>query len=323
MRVEHFLRDSARTYRHKVALVAGERRLTFGDLDGASDRLAAVLSHRGVSRGDRVVVFMDNCWEAVVAIFAVMKAGAVLCPINPSTKAHKLAWLLSHCRASAMILQDRLAASARAALAQAHSVKLTIVVGELNPPGFPDGIRFDDAIAESAACPLEASGRHRPGSGDADLHLRLDRAAQGSDDHAPECRGVRDVGHLLPAQHVGRCHSECVADFVQLRALSGADGCQGRRHARTRKILRVPTFDFRKDGGGARYRYPYRAVDRINHPADEKPPGRSISASAVHHQCGSRAAVQPRRTLAGIVPGGKDLFHVRHDGVPPRHLAAA
>lgn len=156
MRVEQFLRDSARSHRHKVALVAGERRLTFGDLDGASDRLAVVLSDGGVSRGDRIVVFMDNCWEAVVAIFAVMKAGAVLCPINPSTKAHKLAWLLSHCRASAMILQDRLAASAKAALAQAHCVKLTIMVGELNPPGFPDSIRFDDAIAESAACPLEA-----------------------------------------------------------------------------------------------------------------------------------------------------------------------
>lgn len=154
MRVEDFLRRSACTYRDKVALVAGGKRLTFGDLDSASDRLAAVLSGGGVSRGDRVVVFMDNCWEAVVAVFAVMKAGAVLCPIHPSTKAHKLSWLLSHCRASAILLQDRLVASAKAALAEAHSVKLTIVAGELDAPAFGDGIRFDDAIAGSAACPL-------------------------------------------------------------------------------------------------------------------------------------------------------------------------
>ena len=140
----------------KVALVVDERRLTFGDLDAASDRLAATLSHRGVSRGDRVVVFMDNCWEAVVAIFAVMKAGAVFCPINPSTKTNKLAWLLNHCRASAIVLQDRLAASATAALAEANSVKLTVMVGDVNPPGFRDSLRFDDTIAESADCPLEA-----------------------------------------------------------------------------------------------------------------------------------------------------------------------
>lgn len=156
MRVEDFLRNSARQFRDKVALVAGERRFTFGDLDEASDRLAAVLSDRGVCRGDRVVVFMDNCWEAVVATFAVMKAGAVLCPINASTKAGKLAWLLGHCRASALILQDRLAASAAAALAEAHSVKLTVMVGDAIPPGLANSIRFDEAIAGSAAGPLEA-----------------------------------------------------------------------------------------------------------------------------------------------------------------------
>lgn len=156
VRLEQYLRDSTRTHRHKVALVAGERRFTFGELDEASDRLAGALSEGGVSRGDRVVVFMDNCWEAVIAIFAVMKAGAVLCPIHPSTKAPKLAWLLNHCRASAMFLQDRQAASAQAAIAQAPCVKLTIMAGEFDPPGFEGGIRFNDAIAGSAACPLQA-----------------------------------------------------------------------------------------------------------------------------------------------------------------------
>ncbi|MEO8654009.1 MAG: class I adenylate-forming enzyme family protein, partial [Ramlibacter sp.] len=156
MGIEQFLRNSARQFRHKVALVADGRRFTFGELDGASDRLAAVLAESGVARGDRVVVFMDNCWEAVVAIFAVMKAGAVLCPIHPSTKAPKLAWLLGHCRASAIILQDRLAASAMAALAEVHSVGLTVVSGSAVPPGLPNSIRFDEAICGSAACPLEA-----------------------------------------------------------------------------------------------------------------------------------------------------------------------
>jgi long-chain acyl-CoA synthetase len=156
MRIEHFLRNSALAFPHKVALVVDERRLTFGDLDRLSDCLACVLSERGVAPGDRVIVFMDNCWQAVVAIFAVMKAGAILCPIHPSTKAHKLAWLLGHCRASAMILQDRLAASAAAALTGAHSVNLTVMAGDADRPGLRDSIRFDDAIAGSAAHPPQA-----------------------------------------------------------------------------------------------------------------------------------------------------------------------
>src|SRR5262245_52185117 len=77
MRVESFLTDSAKRFPEKVALVAGNERLTYAELDRRSDRLAAALARAGIARHDRVIVFMDNCWEAVVAIFAVLKAGAV------------------------------------------------------------------------------------------------------------------------------------------------------------------------------------------------------------------------------------------------------
>ena len=100
MRVEQFLRDSARRLPGKTALVAGQARLTFAELDVMSDRLAAALAARGIARGDRVVIFLDNCCEAVVAIFAVLKAGAVFSPVNPSTKADKLAFILNNCRAA-------------------------------------------------------------------------------------------------------------------------------------------------------------------------------------------------------------------------------
>ena len=82
-RIEDYLTGNARRRGDKVALVAGGRRLSFAELDQLSDRVAATLRKGGVQRGDRVLVFMDNCWEAVVSIFAVLKAGAVFSPINP------------------------------------------------------------------------------------------------------------------------------------------------------------------------------------------------------------------------------------------------
>ena len=54
--------------------------MSYADLDTASDRLAASLAAAGIVRGDRVLVFMDNCWEAAVSIFAILKAGAVVQP---------------------------------------------------------------------------------------------------------------------------------------------------------------------------------------------------------------------------------------------------
>src|SRR5512145_108885 len=112
MRVEEFLRVSARRSPGKTALVAGKLRPTFKDVDIASDRLAASFLAKGVKRGDRVVVFMDNCVEAVVAIFATLKAGAVFSPVNASTKAEKLAYILNNCGAAALVTQHKLAGTA-------------------------------------------------------------------------------------------------------------------------------------------------------------------------------------------------------------------
>ena len=111
MRVEEFLRQSAGRSPGKTALVAGKARPTFKEIDLASDRLAATLVRSGVKRGDRVVVFMDNSPEAVVAIFAVLKAGAVFSPVNASTKADKLAYILNNSGACALVTQQKLAPS--------------------------------------------------------------------------------------------------------------------------------------------------------------------------------------------------------------------
>ncbi len=136
MRFEQFLRESAKRFPDKTALVATPRRLTYSQLDDLSDELAQGLVNRGIGRGDRVVLFLDNSAEAVVSIFAVLKAGAVFCPVNPSTKADKLAYILNNCRASALITQQKTVRVADEAVAAAPSVSLTVVVdGDSAPQG--------------------------------------------------------------------------------------------------------------------------------------------------------------------------------------------
>ena len=152
MRVEEFLRDSARRFGDKVALVAGDARVSYRELDRASDRLAGALVERGVARGDRVIVFMDNCREAVIAIFAVLKAGAVFSPINPSTKAEKLAYVINNCGARALITQDKLRTVASAALAEAPSVAFSVIAGAPEP-SLRGAVSFEAALAADVAPP--------------------------------------------------------------------------------------------------------------------------------------------------------------------------
>ena len=153
MRVEEFLRQSAGLSPGKTALVAGKTRQTFKELDLASDRLAATLVTSGVARGDRVVVFMDNSPEAVVAIFAVLKAGAVFSPVNASTKADKLAYILNDSGASALVTQQRLTAVTADALAEAPSVKLAIVAGGTGAPTLQNAMHWREALATETPPP--------------------------------------------------------------------------------------------------------------------------------------------------------------------------
>src|SRR3989441_12972183 len=68
--------------RHTAAIFKGAR-LSYGELDGASDGFAAWLAARGVVKGDRVALIMPNCPQVIIAQLGVWKAGAVAVPLNP------------------------------------------------------------------------------------------------------------------------------------------------------------------------------------------------------------------------------------------------
>ncbi|MDP1832132.1 MAG: AMP-binding protein [Geothrix sp.] len=107
MLVHEFLTRSASRLPRKVALVCGERRWTYAELDEMTNRLGNALATGGVRRGDRVAIHLPNSIEAVVGIFAVLKAGGTFVPINASTKPEKLTYILNNCRAKAVLMEAR------------------------------------------------------------------------------------------------------------------------------------------------------------------------------------------------------------------------
>jgi len=153
MRLERFLTDSARRFPNKVALVAGPSRLSFAELDERAGRIAAALAAAGVSRGDRIVIFADNGWEAVVSLFAAAKAGAVFSLVNPGMKADKLRYILTNCRAVALVTLARLLPVAAEAVEGAPSVMCCLVAGASELPSIRGAIRFEDALAGDGRLP--------------------------------------------------------------------------------------------------------------------------------------------------------------------------
>lgn len=94
--------------RECVALVVDGCSYSFEQLLDSAQQLATELRERGVRRGDRVAVYLDNSWNCVVSIYGTWIAGAVLVLINPQTKPHKLTFMLRDCGARALITDEQL-----------------------------------------------------------------------------------------------------------------------------------------------------------------------------------------------------------------------
>jgi amino acid adenylation domain-containing protein len=141
MLVQAFLTHTATRLPQKVALVCGQRRYTYAELDQMADRLASVLARQGVRRGDRVAIHLANSVEAVTGIFATLKAGGCFVMVNASTKPDKLRFILNNCRATAALMDARIGEAELAALCrQVPSLKSVVLCG-------PAGSATDDRLA--------------------------------------------------------------------------------------------------------------------------------------------------------------------------------
>jgi acyl-CoA synthetase (AMP-forming)/AMP-acid ligase II len=192
MRVNQLLGESAARFDGVAAVVAGGVSHSFAELDQKADRLAAAMRDRGVTLGDRVVVFMEDCFATVVSIFAVFKAGGVLTPVDPATRADKLAYVLDHSRAVGIVTQARLASVAAAAVVAAPLVELVVLVGGDWTPPSESCIRFEDIVARGRAVPTfdgpadcDAPGllAYAPSTGEPSepasvTHRQIDRAVE-------------------------------------------------------------------------------------------------------------------------------------------------
>ncbi len=154
MLVDAFLRDSAGRLPDKVALVCGDRRLSYREVDDAVTQLASGLRALGVSRGDRVAIFLDNGVEAVLSVFAVLRAGGVFVPIGSTVKTDKLAYILNDSQAVVLIADRRSAATVHEAARRSPTLRALVMTGDTS-----------EGAAESAVCAMVSlesilAGRH-------------------------------------------------------------------------------------------------------------------------------------------------------------------
>ena len=137
---------SAQRYPDKVALVFFGRTLTYRQLKEGAERLAAYLATLGVKRGDRVALCMQNCPQLVMAHFAILRANAVVVPVNPMNRAEELKHYITDPDTKVAITTGDLAAEwVHASDALPPAERLAHLVVTQFTDAFDAGVSGDDA----------------------------------------------------------------------------------------------------------------------------------------------------------------------------------
>jgi len=148
------LEESARRTPDAVALVCGGSRRSYGSLDAEADRFADALVARGVAAGDRVAVCLDNSEEAVVAFFGVLKAGAVIVLVNPTTKGDKLARIIEDSGAGTLVVSGKKFEGVAQAVLALPGLRAILLAGASPPASAlagPEVLHWKDLVANREA----------------------------------------------------------------------------------------------------------------------------------------------------------------------------
>jgi fatty-acyl-CoA synthase len=90
----------------RVYLIAGDRRLSYRQIDDRATAMAAALHELGVERGDRMALDLPNWPEFVISLFAAAKLGAVVVPLNPRFTVPELQYMLRHSEATVVVTAE-------------------------------------------------------------------------------------------------------------------------------------------------------------------------------------------------------------------------
>jgi fatty-acyl-CoA synthase len=106
---------TAQRHPDKAAYVFFGRTLTWREVHAQAEALAGWLQAQGVGTGDRVLLYMQNCPQYVIAFYAVLRANAVVVPVNPMNRAEEFGHYIADARAKVAVCSADLAAIVAAA----------------------------------------------------------------------------------------------------------------------------------------------------------------------------------------------------------------
>jgi len=204
--VDALFRETASRVPDTIAVVLGESRLSYRDLDALVEAAAAGLVREGFLPGERLALLLDNGVEFIVATLAAARAGLVSVPMNTRQRRPEIEFVLNQCRAAGLVFAGDHAPNLPGR-ESVPALRKVFVVGDgpgqpfatLTAPG--PAARFPEVEEDSPYCLLYTSGTTGQPKGAILTHFGTIHSLI----HYQHGLGLRqgDVGMLaVPASHV-------------------------------------------------------------------------------------------------------------------------
>ncbi len=150
MNVKHLINRAVREFPDRTALIYGQTRLTFQELNDRSNRLANALLGLELSKGDRIGMLLRNCNQFIEIDFALSRTGLVRVPLNTRLAGSDHEYMLNDSRANTLIFGEQFSEMVEAIRPRLETVTRFIRVPEgLSKLNNFSALSYDDLLAES------------------------------------------------------------------------------------------------------------------------------------------------------------------------------
>lgn len=127
--IPEMMRATAARFGEQPAILSVDGNLTFAQVDRESDALAAALAEQGVGKGDRIALYCINCAEFAIAYAGIVKAGAVVVPVNLLLNPREILYILKDAGVSGLIYHPLMAAGVAAFRNELPSLRFVVCIG--------------------------------------------------------------------------------------------------------------------------------------------------------------------------------------------------
>ncbi len=237
----HNLAVSALRYPDRPAMVFFGTVTSYKQLHDQAERLAACLQSLGVDRGDRVLLDMQNCPQLVIAHWAILRADAVVVPVNPMNRAEELKHFIVDPDAKVAITTADLAAElAEASNRLDVSLRLTHLVVTHLSDAFDEQVQGDNA--PPAAWVPWLTSRHPMPRLEGGAVLAWDDALATTQSPAPLRNGPQDLAVLPYTSGTTGLPKGCMHPHATIMHQAVANGLVNGGSAENVVLAAVPMF---------------------------------------------------------------------------------